>query len=313
MKIEASGICGSDVMEWYRRDKVPLVLGHEVAGTVAAVGGRVKKYKKGDRIVATHHVPCEECAYCLAGHETVCETLRKTHFDPGGFSELVRLPAINVRKGTFKIPFKVSFEEATFVEPLGCVLRGQSLVGIKRGQRVLIIGAGMAGLLHVKAAAAAKAKSIVVTDLDEFRLNLARKNGAVPVKASEDVPTRVKEINKGKLADIVIICAGAQSAFEQGLRSVERGGCVLIFTAAPKDAFLPVSTNDIFWRSEVNILSSYAAGPKDLKLALNMIATGKIKVADMITHRLPLAEIHRGFDLVVKPQRSLKVIINPQR
>ena len=321
LRIQASGICGSDVMEWYRRDKVPLVLGHEVAGVVEAVGKGLKKFKPGDRIVVTHHVPCEECEYCRNGHETVCETLRKTHFDPGGFCEFVRLPQINLKKGTLKIPKKVSFEEATFVEPLGCVLRGQRLAGMgkrllsgEKGKRVLVIGSGMAGLLHVKAAKYFKARSIIATDLDTFRLDMAKKAGATAViSASDDVPKKVREHNQGRLADLVVICAGAQSAIEQGLRSVERGGTVLIFTAAPKDSCLPVATNEIFWRSEVTVLSSYAAAPVDLKQALDLIAARKIPVRDIITHRLPLSKIQQGFDLVVRPDRSLKVIIEPWR
>src|SRR3989338_2579503 len=110
MEVHASGICGSDVMEWYRLHKVPLVLGHEVAGTVLKVGRQVKSFKAGDRIVATHHVPCGKYEYCLSDHETVCELLRKTNFYPGGFAQYIRLPAINVRSGTLKIPKNLSFE-----------------------------------------------------------------------------------------------------------------------------------------------------------------------------------------------------------
>ena len=126
MKVHASGICGSDVMEWYRRDKVPLVLGHEVAGEVVEVGKSVEKWKHGDRVAATHHVPCNTCHYCLRGHHTMCETLLTgTHFYPGGFAEYVRIPAINVERGVFRIPEGVSYERASFMEPLACVLRGQ--------------------------------------------------------------------------------------------------------------------------------------------------------------------------------------------
>ncbi len=321
LRIEASGICGSDVMEWYRRDKVPLVLGHEVAGILAQVGGKVKGFKIGDRVVATHHVPCGICEFCKNGHETVCDTLRTTHFDPGGFCEFVRLPAINVQKGTFKIPSGVSCEEATFVEPLGCVLRGQRLAGMKKGlpagrqdKRVLVVGCGMAGLLHVKVAKYFHVKTIIATDIDFFRLNMAKNCGATAViDARENVVQKVKEVLRGRLADLVIICTAAPSAMEQGLRSAERGGSVLVFTAAPKDSLLPVSTNEIFWRKEVTVMSSYAAAPGDLKEALKLIATKKITVKDMITHRLGLDQIQKGFDLVVRPDHSMKVIIEPQK
>jgi len=312
LQVEASGICGSDVMEWYRRDKVPLVLGHEVAGTIKEAGSRVKDFKVGDRVVATHHVPCGECAFCLDGHETACDLLRKTHFDPGGFCEFLRLPSVNLKFGTFRIPKNVSFEEATFVEPLGCALRGQRLAEMKKGKRVLVVGSGMAGLLHIKAARYFGAKTITATDIDSFRLKKAKEFGAdTVINAKEDVPKKVLEANDGRLADLVIVCSGAQTAFEQGLKSVERGGTVLIFTAAAKDACLPVPTNEIFWRNEVTLISSYAAAPRDLKEALKLIAQKKIVVQDMITHRLPLSEIQKGFDLVVRPKESIKVIIEP--
>ncbi|MGH7274539.1 MAG: alcohol dehydrogenase catalytic domain-containing protein, partial [Nitrospiria bacterium] len=131
VRVNASGICGSDLMEWYRADRVPLVLGHEIAGEVVAVGEGVERYKVGDRISACHHVPCNTCHYCLKGHPTVCETLRKTHFYPGGFAEYIRLPAINVDRGVYRLPEEVSFEEATFIEPLACVLRGQQLARVQ--------------------------------------------------------------------------------------------------------------------------------------------------------------------------------------
>ena len=314
LKVEASGICGSDVMEWYRRDKVPLVLGHEVAGRLTQVGARVKGFKINDRIVATHHVPCGRCAYCRDGHSTVCDLLRSTHFYPGGFSEYVRLPAVNLKSGTLKIPRRLTFAEASFAEPLGCVLRGQRLAGMKKGRRVLVIGSGISGLLHVKCARYRGAEWIAATDVDPYRLKMAKKFGADRAfNAKEDVPLSVKKNNRGRLADLVILCSGAPAAVEQGLRSVDRGGTVLIFTAAAKDSFLPLSTNDIFWRTEVKILSSYAASPDDLKEALKLIAAKEIVVKDMITHRLPLEKIQEGFDLVVHPRNSIKVVIEPGR
>ena len=117
VKVEASGICGSDVMEWYRIQKAPTVLGHEVAGTIVQAGAGVERFKEGDNMIVTHHVPCNACHYCLSGHHTVCATLRETTFEPGGFSEYLRVPAINVDRGVFTIPASLSFDEASFAEP----------------------------------------------------------------------------------------------------------------------------------------------------------------------------------------------------
>ena len=172
MKVYASGICGSDVLEWYRLHKAPLVLGHEVAGQV------VKGFKEGDRIVAAHHVPCNTCSYCMTGHHTACNTLRNTNFDPGGFAEYIRLPAINVDRGTFLIPDNLSYEEATFHEPLGCVLRAFRTAQLQPGQCVLVLGSGIAGMLIIHMAKILGAGKILAVDESSYRLDMARKYGA---------------------------------------------------------------------------------------------------------------------------------------
>lgn len=313
VRIEASGICGTDCLEWYRVSRVPLVLGHEIAGIIVEAGKGVKGYKVGDRVSVSHHVPCGKCRFCRAGHETVCETLRKTNFDPGGFSEFVRIPKINVEKGTYLLPKNVSFEEATFIEPLACVMRGQRLAEMKKGKSVLVIGSGISGLLHIQLAKSNGATRIFATDVSDFRLKAAKRFGAdFAIKAGEYKPDILKNLNGGYLADFVIICAGAISAFEQGLRSVECGGTALIFAAAPKDVTIPVPINDIFWRNEVTITSSYAGSPDDHRAALKKIASHKINVCDMITHRFPLGETGKGFKLVAGAENSIKVIIKPQ-
>ena len=315
VKVEASGICGSDCLEWYRRDRVPLVLGHEIAGTVVSVGKGLNRYSPGDRVSASHHVPCGECRFCRAGHETVCDTLRKTNFDPGGFAEFVRIPKINVDKlGVYTIPKNVSFEEATFIEPLACVVRGQRIAGFKKEKSVLVVGSGISGLLHVKLFRASGAKFIAVTDINDFRLSAAAKSGAdLALNAKDYTPEKFRAANGGYLADLVVICSGAKGAFEQGLRSVERGGTVLIFAAADKDALLPVAVNEIFWRNEVTIVSSYAGSPADHVEALGKIDSKKVTVRDMITDRFALADTVKGFKLVAEAGKSIKVIIEPQK
>lgn len=313
--VKASGVCGSDVMEWYRVHKAPLILGHEIAGEIAAVGkGLEPYYKKGDRISAAHHVPCNTCHYCRKGHPTVCETLRRTHFDPGGFSEYVRLLPLLVDRGVFRLPEEVSFEEATFIEPLACVLRGQRLARVQPGQCVLIIGSGIAGLLHIQLARAREAGRIVATDICDFRLDAARRFGAdEALHAKEDVPERLREQNEGRLADTVILCTGSLTAILQGLQSVDRGGTVLFFAPTNPGVTLSLSVNDLFWRNEITLTSSYASDPKDFRAALELIRTRSVRVREMITHRLGLAEAEQGFRLVAEATESLKVIIDPQR
>src|SRR3989442_399209 len=180
VKVRSSGICGSDVMEWYRRPKAPLVLGHEIAAEVVEVGAGVDRVKVGDRVFVSHHVPCGECRYCLAGHETVCDTLRTTKFDPGGFAEFVRVPAVNVKHGVFALPKGISDDEGVFVEPFACVVRGQRLAGFRPGHTVVVIGSGVAGLLHGKIGKAAGAAKGSPTGIAQDWKAAARKGGARP-------------------------------------------------------------------------------------------------------------------------------------
>lgn len=314
MRVEASGICGSDVMEWYRIHKVPLVLGHEVSGEVVEVGEGITKFKKGDRVCAAHHVSCNTCHYCLSGHHTVCETLRKTNFDPGGFAEYIRLPAINVDRGVFLLPNDVSYEDATFIEPLACVLRGQRQMRLQPGQSVLVIGSGIAGLLHIRLARALGAGRIIATDISGYRMDAALRLGAdAVINAKEDVPARARELNGNRLSDVVILCAGATTAIEQGLKSVERCGSVLFFAPTNKGVTIPFSVNDTFWRNEITLTSSYAGSTADHATALELIRAKRVDVNSMITHRLGLADTGKGFQMVVDANDSLKVIIDPQK
>ncbi len=314
VRIVASGICGSDVMEWYRIKRAPLVLGHEIAGEVVEVGEGIDRYKKGDRVVASHHVPCNTCRYCLGGHHTVCDTLRGTSFDPGGFAEYVRLPAINVDRGVYLVPNEVSFEEATFTEPLACVLRGQRILGVRPGETVLVIGSGIAGLLHIQLACATGAGRVLATDISDARLRAARTFGAdTVIHANENVPSEIRRVNDGCLADKVLVCTGATSANLQALESVERGGTVLFFAPTDPGVTLPISVNDLFFRNDVTLTTSYAGSPADHIAAMELIRAGRMDVGKMITDRLSLSETSKGFQLVAEAQESIKVIVEPQR
>ncbi len=309
IKVRASGICGSDVMEWYRIKKAPRVLGHEVAGEVVKTGESIAQYKKGDRVFVTHHVPCNTCHYCRSGEHTVCNTLRTTNFYPGGFAEYIRVPNINVERGMLPLPNEISYDEGTFIEPLGCVVRGQRKVGIGEGQTVLVIGSGLSGILHIQLARVYGAKKVIATDVKEQRLKAAERFGAdVAVHAREDIAKSVREENEGRLADRVIVCTGALSAIKQGLGAVDRGGRVLFFAPTEPGTEVPLPFNDL-WFKCATITTTYAAVMHDLREALELIRTRKVNVADMITHRLPLEDIQKGFDLVAKGEESLKVII----
>ena len=309
LKTDSCGICGTDVLEWYRIKSAPKVLGHEVTGTIAEVGEDVNGYKVGERVFVAHHVPCNECKYCLNKHQTACETLHKTNFYPGGFAEYIRVPEINVRFGVYKLPENLSFEQGVFIEPLGCILRGQRLANIRKSETLLVVGAGISGLLHIKYARYLNAKKIIAVDINEHRLKFASEFGAdVVINAKDDVLSVIKKANNNNLADIIIICTGSISAVNLALKSVDKGGIILFFATPEPTIPVTIPIND-YWRNEIKIMTSYGASPEDMKNALELIASRKIKVDDMITHILPLQEIGTGFKLVASAKESVKVIV----
>jgi len=312
IRVRASGICGSDVMEWYRIKRAPLVLGHEVTGDVVKVGSGVTKFAPGDRVFTIHHVPCDACEECLKGHHTACRDLQGiNYFAPGGFSEFLRVSGKSVDTGTLKLPPEVSYEEGTFIEPLGTVLRGLRTADVKPGESVLILGSGLSGLLYVKAARALGAGNIIAADIQDNRLEAAARFGAThTVNASEDVPAAIKKLNGGRLADKVIICTGALPAISQALDSVERGGTVLFFAVPKPGETVPVDFNP-YWRNDISFKTSYGSAPLDHYQALELIRRGNIDVKEMITTHLALNDIAKGFAMAAEGRDCLKVIIEP--
>jgi L-iditol 2-dehydrogenase len=312
-KVMACGICGSDILEWYRIKKAPLVLGHEATGVIEEVGSRVEKYKRGDRVFITHHVPCNTCRHCLKGSHTACETLHATNFYPGGFSEFVRVPAINIDRGVYPLPSNMSFEDGTFIEPLACVVRGQRLANISPGDTVLIMGSGISGLLHAQLARSLGAANIITTDIDEYRMRAAERFGAnMVIDAKGDVPSRVKEANDGRPADKVIVCVGNQTVAKQAMDCVNNGGTVLYFAVPKPGEDVPVDMNQM-WRKEIRLMTSYGAAPNDLMTSMDLIRAGSVNVNGLITHRLPLNQTVNGFKLFTAGGETMKVIIEPQK
>lgn len=313
LKVLASGICGSDVIEWYRVPKAPRVLGHEATGIITQVGNKVKGVKIGDRVFVSHHVPCNQCRYCQRGNHTACHTLHTTNYYPGGFAQYIRVPKINVSCGIYKLPDTMSFEEGTFIEPLACVSRGQRLSNLKKDDTLLIIGSGISGILHVQLAKFKGVKTIVAADINQYRLELAKKFGAHhALDASANLPEKLKEITGGHLADQVIVCTGATSAALSAMNCVENGGTILFFAVPDPTVKLPIPINQ-FWRNEITMRTSYGAAPNDLEDSIKVLETGKINVKDMITHRLDIREAQEGFRLMTEAGQSLKVILEPNR
>lgn len=310
VQVKACGICGSDVMEWYRIKKAPLILGHELTGEIVEVGNKVDKFEIGDRVVISHHVPCNTCRYCLAGNHTVCDTLRSTNIDPGGFAEYVRVPKTNVDRGVFLLPNEISYEEGTFIEPLGCVVRGQRISNMEAGKNVLVLGSGISGLLHIQLAKTLGASNIVATDISDYRLDAAMRFGAnAVIDAKDNVSGCLLDII-GKKADLVILSTGAENAIHQALNSVDRGGTILFFAPTKPGVDIAIPLWDL-WKDGVILTTSYAASPNDIMVAMELIRAGRVNGKDMITHRLGLKDAGRGFELVANAGNSIKVVVEP--
>ena len=281
--------------------------GHEIGGEVVEVGGSVKNFRPGDRVFVAPKVPCMECFYCKNEHYPVCSNIKDRM--PGGFAEYVLVPESLVENGTYLLPNNVTCDQSTFIEPLACVVRAQRLAGVKNDQTVMVIGCGMSGLLHIKLAKAKKCR-IIATDINEKRLEFAKKIGAdFTINAKEDVPERLIAENRKK-ADVVILCASAISAVEQAWKCVDKGGVMVFFAVPGPDKVVTIPIN-YFWTKEIRIITSYYCGPPDIVDAIKRIESGEIKVDDMMTHKLPLKDTAKGFQLVMDGHKSLKVIIKP--
>jgi L-iditol 2-dehydrogenase len=307
VKVIACGICGSDVVEWYRLPKAPLVPGHEMGGDVVEAGAGERAFKPGDRVFVAPKVPCHNCTYCARGQYPLCSAVKERL--PGAFSEYIAVPEILVRNGTYRLPDKITYDQSTFIEPLACVVRAQQLAGLPPGASVMVIGCGMSGLLHVKLAKANKHR-VAAVDVNPTKLKAAQMSGAdLLIGAVENWVERPNGSGFGK-ADGIILCTGALPAVEQAWACVAKGGAVVFFAVPPPDAKVAIPINDM-WMKEVRVLTSYYCGPPDIVAAMAHLESGRIAVDDLITHRFGLKDVVEGFRLVLEGRESIKVIIRP--
>lgn len=309
--LKACGICGSD-LEKIRGGytAAPPVLGHEAVGVVHEVGEGVAGFQEGDRVFAHHHVPCYDCAYCRAGSETMCPDYRRWHLDPGGFAETFRVPAWNVKHGgVLKLPTSLSFEEATFIEPLACCVRALDRFHVPKGGRVLVAGAGPMGLLTLKLLPYYGADQIIMSEVSPYRLERAGRAGAVTINPRErDLSKAVREKTEGRGADLAVVASSNPKALLQALDSVRDGGTVGLLGIPEGGATLP-DVSRLLTR-EISLISSNAATERETRRALEMIAEGVVDVAPLVTHRVGLGEISKGL-AVAQRGEALKVVVEP--
>jgi L-iditol 2-dehydrogenase len=310
VEMKACGVCGSDLMEWYLRSRAPLVLGHEPAGVIVEAGKNVKDFSVGDRVFAHHHVADLTCYYCKHGDYTLCPQFAQTHLEPGGFAEYFKVPAPNLQLDTLKLPDSLSFEEATLIEPVGCCIRAQTKVGVQKGDSVAVVGAGPSGIIHAILAKIAGASQVIVTDLVDYRLKMAKQLGADLVVNSqkENVLEKVRLATESKGADIVIVTAPNAKAVEDSVQMARRGGKILLFAPTQPDQYARLSPHRLFF-SEITVVPSYSVSHIETRKALQLIGSGTLKAKELITHRFPLSQTHEAFQTAAKSKECLKVVV----
>jgi len=293
-RVLACGVCGSDVLDSWVARKVPAVLGHELCAEVEEVGAGVRGVAAGDRVVVHHHAPCGECRRCRRGHETLCEQFRATRLYPGGFAERVRVPADLVGE-LLPVGDELDAERATFVEPLACVLRAFDRCGLDAGDSLLVVGTGTSGLLAVAAAHARAVDVVWVREPRPERLERALALGA--------------ERHGNELVDVAIVCTTKPAAIADGFAAVAPGGALCLYAPPDPGQALGLDGHALYV-GEVDVCASYSAGPGDMRAALELIATGRVDPAPLITHRLPLERTGEALELA-RTGGAVKALVLP--
>ncbi|MFQ5919998.1 MAG: alcohol dehydrogenase catalytic domain-containing protein [Thermoplasmata archaeon] len=309
--MKACGICGSD-LEKIRGGytAAPPVLGHEAVGVVREAGEGIEGIREGDRVFPHHHVPCYACDFCHAGSETMCADYRRWHLEPGGFAEAFRVPAWNVQKGgVLTLPTSLSFEEATFIEPLACCIRALDRFRVPKGATVLVSGAGPMGLLTLQLLPFYGAEDVLVSEVSSYRSRAARRLGALTVDPGEgDLGKVVRKESGGRGADLAVVASSNPKALLQALDSTRDGGTVGLLGIPEAGASLP-EVSRLLTR-ELSLISSNAATERETRRAVEMLAEGAIDAASLVTHRVGLAEIAKGLALA-QNAKALKVVVTP--
>ena len=315
IKVKACGICGSDARSYFNgaheRYKVPVILGHEVAGEISKIGKDVNSFKIGERVTVAPIYGCGECSFCVSGEENLCGqvVVFGCNFD-GAYAQYMRIPAQGIRRGVLvKIPDSISNEEATLIEPFSCCLHGILRAGVKPGDTVIVIGAGPIGLSHLTLLKILGSGRVIVSDIVNPRLERAKKFGAdVTINSKEDnLPLKIKELTDNEGADSVIVAAPSSKAIEDGLKTVRRGGRLVIFGGCPENSLIQIDPNLIHY-SEITITGSIDSTIDDFRRTVQLVS--RVNLKSFITHRFSLEEVHQAMQ-VMKDKKGLKVILVP--
>jgi L-iditol 2-dehydrogenase len=300
--LRACGVCGSDVLEWYMRPRAPLHPGHEVVGVVAEVGPGVADLAPGDRVFVHHHVPCLVCRACRRGATTSCCRFRTTRLHPGGLAEYVRVPAENVALDVLRLPERLGDPAATLVEPLACCVRSVRRSGLAPGDTLAVVGAGLTGLLHLQLAPVWGATRVVAIDPLPERRELALQLGASEAHPPDD--DALGDLD----ADVVVVTPASARVAAAALGLAGPGGTVVLFGPTGPGESFPFEPHSLFFR-EVTVTSTYSADPADTRLALELLATGRVRAEGLITRVLPLDQAAEAFRATATHREELKVVL----
>jgi L-iditol 2-dehydrogenase len=312
VQVRACGLCGSDLAKLFQHKiETPTVLGHEIAGEVVRVGDGISQLQIGDRVVVAHHVPCFGCHYCRHGHYSMCRHFKQSNLYPGGFAEEVLVPAEHVKFTTLPLPDQLSFEAASFTEPLACCLRSLRRWNFHPGDVVLVVGLGPMGLLMAQLIQAHRGV-VLGTDMDEDRLAFATCVGVDAVCSASDgeqLTQLLKDLTQERGCDVVVLTAGHGGTVQDALHWVRDGGTITLFGNLALHRPAEIDPNVLYYR-EITLQGSYSPSPLELVHALHLIDSRAVKVDRLITHRLPLEALPKAVELA-RTRRAMKAIINP--
>jgi L-iditol 2-dehydrogenase len=312
VQMGACGICGSDLEKVFGEYGQPSMrLGHEPSGVIIDVSSDVTKFKIGDRVFTHHHVPCYSCHFCKHGNETMCKKYSETNLFPCGLSEKYVVPKWNVdHGGVLNIPDSMSFEEAAMIEPLACCVRAWTKYSYCEGDSVAIFGVGPTGMMHVMLAQSKKFSKIFCFDLNDFRLDFAKKFNITDSINSLDDTRKQKILDKtgGKGVDVAIVATSSLRALEDAIDMVRKGGTVMMFGVPSKEAKIILDMNKIYSK-EITLVTSYAASDNDTKEALRLIASSQIDVKQLVTHTYSIQDSQKAFDHARSGENAMKIII----
>ena len=313
LKVEICGLCGSDIKKLQRSKPLqpPQTLGHEVVGKIHQLGEGNFPFQLGDRVVVSHHVPCFQCHYCIHENYSMCPKFKKSNLDPGGFSEFLRIPKTHVEYTTFILPAEFPSEKALFTEPLACCLRCLNRLPLKENDQVLLVGFGSIGYL-LSSLLKRIPTQVIVLDLDESRLKLAKELGAITLNPKKDSIENLIEIQtKGRGVDVVLFSAGNYSMVNQALSWIRDGGFLCLFAELNPNDDHPFNFNECYHR-EISLTSSYSPSPKDLKEAHFLITNEKLNLSKLPVHQFSLDELPKAIQKTLN-REIFKAAISPQK